>query len=129
SDGDGNFVGQKFDFAGEPILARSGRSSNLGRAYINNDAENLYLGFASVMLYGDGTVMVFIESPHQPGVTNLLGLGNGRIDPRGQGVDGLDFLENLSFTNFAPSICCILGDEFADGQYRDFKRHESRFNT
>src|SRR5437588_9445113 len=31
-----------------------------------------------------------------PGVANLIGLGNGIIDPWRQGVDGLDFLENRS---------------------------------
>ena len=70
---------------------------------MNNDDANLYTGFAGVMLYGDQTIALFIESPHQPGVSNLVGLGNGKIDPRSQGVDGLDFLKNLSFTNFAPS--------------------------
>jgi hypothetical protein len=127
NDRDGNIIGQKFDFAGGPILTRSGRSSNLGRVYVNNDGASLYIGFAGVMLYSDSTVMLFIESPRQPGVTNLVGLGNARVDPRSQGVDGLDFLENLSFTNFAPSIGCVLGDEFADGQARDFRRPEARF--
>jgi hypothetical protein len=129
NDGDGNITGQKFDFAGAPIFSRAGRSSNLGRVYVNNDAANLYVGLQGVILYGDSTVMLFVESPRQPGVTNLAGLGNGRIDARAQGADGLDFLESLSFTTFAPSIGCILGDEFADRQSRDFRRGDARFNT
>ncbi|HKS38252.1 MAG TPA: hypothetical protein VJW76_13735, partial [Verrucomicrobiae bacterium] len=56
------------------------------------------------------------------GVTNLAGVGNGRVDPDAEGADGLDFLQNLSFTNFAPTIGCILGDEFGDYPYRYFNR-------
>src|SRR5207248_9998583 len=37
--------------------------------------------------------------------------------------------ENVAFTNFTPAIGCLLGDEFADGQYRDFRRLGARFNT
>jgi hypothetical protein len=122
NDGDGNITGQIFDFAGEPLLPRSGRWSNLGRVYVNNDDSDLFIGFENVMIYGDSTILLFIESARQKGVTNLVGLGNGIVDPHGEGVDGLDFLENVSFTNFAPSVGCILGDEFADGQLRDFKR-------
>ena len=50
------------------------------------------------------------------------------MDPAGQGADGLDFLSNLSFTNFAPSIGCILGDEFGDGQFRSFLRTNLALN-
>src|SRR5262249_44819183 len=53
---------------------------------------------------------------------SMVGLGNGLVDPEGQGADGLDFLENLSFTNFSPSIACLLGDEKADGQFRSYAR-------
>jgi hypothetical protein len=52
----------------------------------------------------------------------MAGLGNGTLDPEGQGADGLDCLENLSFTNFTPAIGCILGDEYGDGQFRSFLR-------
>jgi hypothetical protein len=129
NDGDGNILGQRFDFAGKPLLARAGRSSNLGRVYVNNDNSDLYIGFESVMIYDDQTVYLFIESSRQPGVTNLAGLGNGIIDPRREGADGLDFLENVGFTNFHPSIGCILGDEYGDGQFRNFKRAAARLNT
>ena len=129
NDGDGNVTGQMFDFAGEPLLTRSGQWSNLGRVYVNNDESNLFIGLENVMIYPDSIVLLFIESPHTPGRTNLVGLGNGTIDPRHEGVDGLDFLENLWFTNFTPSIACLLGDEFGDGQFRDFRRPAARYAT
>jgi hypothetical protein len=52
----------------------------------------------------------------------MAGLGNGLIDPTTQGADGLDCLENLSFTNFVPAIGCILGDEFGDRTTNSFTR-------
>ena len=129
TDGDGNIPGQIFDFAGGPLVTRAGQWSNLGHVYVNNDDSHLFIGFDSVMIYPDSTIVLFIESPGLPGVTNLTGLGNGIVDPWREGTDGLDFLENVSFTNFAPSIACLLGDEFADGQYRDFRRFGARVNT
>ena len=54
-------------------------------------------------------------------MTNLFPIGNGKLDATGEGADGLDFLGNLSFSNFAPSIGCILGDEYADFQARSFR--------
>jgi len=127
-DGDGNIHGQRFDFVGSGIPTLPGRFSNLGRVYVNNDARNLYVGFERVMIYGDNNLFLFIESPRLSGVTNLIGIGNGMADPDGQGADGLDFLENLSFTNFAPAIGCILGDEYGDYQYRFFKRSSLALN-
>ncbi len=127
-DGDGNSAGQNFDFIGLPIYPRSGRFSNLGQVYVNNDATNLYIGFAQVMMYRGNNVFLFIESPRQSGVGSMAGVGNGFVDPEGQGADGLDCLENLSFTNFAPSIGCLLGDEYADGQYRSFVRSNLALN-
>jgi hypothetical protein len=44
----------------------------------------------------------------------MQSVGNGMVDPAGEGADGLDFLSNLSFTNFSPVVGMILGDEFAD---------------
>ncbi len=120
-DGHGNINGQTFDFAGDPIPTYPGDYSNLGQVYVNNDTTNLFIGFKQSMLYSSNNIFLFIESPHLAGVTNLVGLGNGIPDTT-QGVDGLDFLENLSFTNFTPSIACLLGDEFADGQFRNFLR-------
>jgi hypothetical protein len=129
NDGDGNVTGQTFDFAGAPIPALSGEWSNLGEVFANNDSTNLYLGFKSCMINADANIFLFVESPRLAGVTTMAGLGNGIADPDGQGADGLDFLENLSFTNFAPGLACILGDEFADGQYRSFQRPGLALNT
>jgi len=121
NDGHGNINGQTFDFVGTPILTMPGKFSNLGRVYVNNDFTNLFIGFDQAMFYSNHNVFLFIETPGKPGVTNLIGLGNG-IPDGAEGVDGLDFLENLSFTNFAPAVACLLGDEFADGQFRNFSR-------
>ena len=54
----------------------------------------------------------------------MNGLGNGLVqfDNTSEGVDGLDFLQNLSFTNFKPSVAAILGDERADAQSRHAAR-------
>jgi hypothetical protein len=126
-DGYGNIAGQTFDFVGSPIPALAGNFSNLGRVYVNNDATNLFIGFEQSAFYSNSTVFLFIESPRLNGVTNLIGLGNGVAD-NVQGVDGLDFLENLSFTNFSPSVACLLGDEYADAQSRTFRRRGSCFH-
>ena len=52
----------------------------------------------------------------------MAGVGNGIADHFLMGADGLDCLENLSFAGFAPSVGCILGDEFADGQFPSYSR-------
>ncbi len=121
-DGDGNLAGQRLDFVGEPIPTATGAFSNLGRVWVNQDHDHLYVGFEQVEIPGDGNVFLFVESPGLAGVTSLAGLGNGVVDPGGEGVDGLDFLENLAFQNFEPGIACVLGDEYADGQFRSFLR-------
>jgi 3',5'-cyclic AMP phosphodiesterase CpdA len=121
-DADGNITGQRFDFVGTPIPTLAGQFSNLGQGYVNNDRTHLYLGIEQSMIRPDNNIFLFIETPRQTGITNLLYVGNGLVDPGGEGADGLDFLDNLSFTNFAPSIGCILGDEFADAQARSFAR-------
>ncbi len=122
NDGDGNLEGQTFDLAGAGIPALAGQLSNLGQLYVNNDGTHLYLGLKSVMIGADQNVFVFLEAPHLPGVVTMAGLGNGQADPQGEGADGLDFLENLAFTNFTPGIACLLGDEWADTQSRSFVR-------
>ena len=122
NDGDGNINGQTFDFLGPPIPTIPGDYSNLGRVYVNHDFTNLYVGFEQTMIHENNNIFLFIQSPRLAGVTNLVGLGNGLIDPDLEGVDGLDFLENLSFTNFTPGVAAILGDEFGDGQLRSFAR-------
>jgi hypothetical protein len=128
NDGHGNIIGQTFDFVGTPILTMPGKFSNLGRIYVNNDFTNLFIGFDQAMFYSNNNVFLFIETPGKSGVTNLIGLGNGIADTV-EGVDGLDFLENLSFTNFSPSVACLLGDEFADGQSRNFTRPGMELNV
>ena len=128
-DGDGNRISQRFDFAGRPIPALAGQFSNLGRVYVNNDQVNLYLGIEQAMIGYADTIFMFIEAPAMPGIATMAGLGNGIVDPQGQGADGLDFLENLSFANFTPAVACLVGDEFADGQSRGFGRLGARWNT
>jgi hypothetical protein len=127
-DGHGNINGQTFDFVGTAIATLPGDFSNLGRAYVNNDATNLFIGFEQTMFYSSNNIFLFIESPRQHGVSNLIGLGDGTANTA-QGVDGLDFLENLGFTNFAPSVACLLGDEYADGQARHFARPGLNMNV
>lgn len=119
---DGNITGQTFDLIGPAIPSRHGLFSNPGELYVNNDSANLYLGIRGAMFYGNNNLFLFIESPRQNGVNTMAGLGNGIVDPGGQGVDGLDCLENLSFTEFSPNIACVLGDETADGHARSFSR-------
>ena len=119
---------QTFDFIGPPLCPRAGQFSNLGRVYVNNDATNLYLGLEQVMTYAGNNVFLFLESPRLTGVSSMRGVGNGISDPAGEGADGLDCLENLSFTNFTPSIGCLLGDEYADGQFRSFARSNLALN-
>src|SRR6266542_2562534 len=128
-DGDGNIHGQNFDFVGAPIPTLPGEFSNPGRVYVNNDSRHLYLGFEQAMMYGDNNIFLFIDSPRLTGVTNMAGIGNGIVDPDGQGADGLDCLENLVFTNFTPAVGCILGDEFADTPYRYFVRPNLALNV
>ena len=55
----------------------AGQFSNLGRAFVNNDATNLYVGMDRVMIYGNNNIFLFLESPRLPGVTNLQAVGNG----------------------------------------------------
>jgi hypothetical protein len=129
NDGDGNITGQTFDLVGTPIPALSGEFSDLGQVFVNNDGANLYIGLKACAINSDANIFLFIESPRLAGVTNLAGLGNGMVDPADQGADGLDFLENLSFTNFTPGLACILGDEFADGQFRSWQRPALALNT
>ena len=96
-DGHGNINGQTFDFTGTPIPTLAGDFSNLGRVYVNNDATTLFIGFEQAMIYSDANIFLFIESPRQDGVTSLVELGDGQAGTA-EGVDGLDFLENLSLS-------------------------------
>ncbi|MCF7708434.1 MAG: thrombospondin type 3 repeat-containing protein, partial [Verrucomicrobia bacterium] len=128
-DGDGNIAGQMFDFAGPGIPAISGESSNPGEYYFNYDQYEFFVGIKNVSIFPGQTLFLFIgaEAPNE--VCSLEGLGNDVIDPEGQGADGLDFLEHLVFTNFMPMVGCILGDETADGTYRDFDSRGASINT
>jgi hypothetical protein len=117
-----------FDFAGDAIPTFPGKFSNLGRAYVNNDQTNLYIGFERVMMHPDNNVFLLVGSSRQAGLANLADLGNGVIDPDAQGADGLDFLANLSFRNFYPSVGCILGDAHASGQFRSYTRTNLALN-
>ncbi len=128
TDGDGNILGQRFDFAGDPVPSVSGDSSNLGRCYVNNDDAFLYVGLEQTMISDRSSIFLFIETPRLTGMTNLIQAGNGQIDPGWQGADGLDLLD-LNFKDFTPSIGLILGDELADGTMRSFARPNSGLNT
>lgn len=122
NDGDGNISGQSFDFDGTPIGGSFGRFSSPGQLYVNHDGTNLYFGLNEVMLQPAQELLLFIEVPGVPGVTSMQSIGNGIEDPYGEGADALDFLGNLAFTNFTPSIAAILGDEYADAPYRYLRR-------
>jgi hypothetical protein len=127
ADGDGNEFGQRFALAGEGWPALAGEASNLGRLFVNHDRTHLYLGLAQSMIRPDQTIYLFLEVPGMPGVSTLRGLGNGKLDPAGEGADGLDLLGQLEFEGFTPSFALLLGDEFADGQDRGHRRPAAGF--
>ena len=129
NDNDGNINGQRFDFIGKPILGRHGKFSNPGWCYVNNDSTNLYIGFASTLLYPNQTFLLFLDSPRLPGTEEMGTIGNWVLDPDGEGADGLDTLKNIVFSGFAPSVGCILGDEFGDRTTNSFVRSGLAFNT
>ena len=118
----GNLNGQTFDLIGEPIPAVNGTSANLGQVRVHNDRTHLYVGFEQAMIGSSQNIFLFIDSPRQSGVADLAGLGDGKVGFNGEGADGLDYLQNLTFTNFKPSVAAILGDERADKQSRHFGR-------
>ncbi len=128
NDEDGNIQGQMFDFVGAGIPARAGEWSNLGTLHVNNDGTNLYLGFRDVMIQNASDIYVLIDVPTLAGVSNLIGLGDG-LSGAPEGLDALDFAENLQFTNFSPSIVAIVGDETADGTFPRFSRPNTVFET
>ena len=69
-------------------------------------------------------VFLFIDPLKESGVNSLKGLGDGilQFTPNNEGADGLDFLENIIFKDFSPSVGAILGDEKSDSQSRNFAR-------
>jgi hypothetical protein len=117
-----NVPGEAFDFVGQPLMAPMGLFSSAGRIFVNNDRENLYIGFDEVMLRAGEELFLFIEAPGVAGTNSLRNLGDGLANPEGEAVDGLDFLANLSFENFNPSIGVVLGDEWGDEPSRTFLR-------
>lgn len=122
-DGDGNVTGQMFEFMDAPVIPSfSGRDANLGNLRVKMDGANLYLGFERLTLSPRSDAYLFLEVPGLAGVNSLAGLGNGILDPDGQGIDALDIVENLGFTNFQPSVAVVFGDEYADGTVRNFRR-------
>lgn len=127
-DEDGNINGQTFDFMGPGIPTRAGEWSNLGTLHVNNDGTNLYLGLRDVMIHNTSDIYVLIDVPTLVGVSNLIGLGDG-ISGTPEGLDALDFAENLVFTNFSPSIVAVVGDEAADGAFPRFRRPNALFET
>jgi hypothetical protein len=129
NDLDGNFFGQAFNFIGEPIFGPMGLFTSAGRLFVNNDFHQLYLGFDQVMLRAGEELFLFLEMPTLVGRSNLANLGNGLIDPDDEGADGLDFLSNLAFENFSPSVGVILGDEYGDYPSRGFLRAGQQLST
>ena len=129
NDLDGNFTGQVFDLAGEPIFGPMGSFSSAGRLFVNNDSHQLYLGLDQVMLRAGEELFLFLEVPTLAGRSALTNLGNGLIDPGNEGADGLDFLSNLAFENFSPSVGIILGDEYGDFPERNFLRAGQQLST
>lgn len=128
-DEDGNVIGQMWDARWElrepevyAVPATTGIFSNLGRLRCAWDRTNLYFGVDRLMLPPGVEAALFLEVPNQAGVGALNGLGNARLDPGEEGVDGLDALWPMRFENFNPSIVMLFGDEFADGTQRDFLR-------
>ncbi|MEE2615350.1 MAG: metallophosphoesterase [Verrucomicrobiota bacterium] len=124
NDKHGNIFGQEFDFIGEPIPCIIGNSANLGQVRVNNDSTHLYIGFEQTMIRPNQNVFLFIDPLKESGVNSLKGLGDGilQFTSSSEGADGLDFLENLTFENFNPSVAAILGDEKSDTQSRNFAR-------
>jgi predicted phosphodiesterase len=125
---DGNIPGQKLDFRGTPVPAKSGKNACPGRLWVNNDDYNLYVGLDQVAISGSQNILLFVQYGDTGGRTGMSGLGDGIYNPDAEGAEALDALENLGFTNFAPSIGCILGDQFADGQFRAHGRTNNIFS-
>lgn len=122
-DGDGNRVGQRFDFTGEPIPGVAGQFSNPGRLWVNADDFHLHLGIEQMGIPEGDDLILFIGVEGRPGATTLAGLGNGLPPPDAEGANALDLLENLNFApGFEPTLALVLGDEYADGTDRHFVR-------
>ncbi|MCP5517226.1 MAG: metallophosphoesterase family protein [Verrucomicrobiales bacterium] len=116
-DGDGNFAGQKFDFAGEGLAGVAGAFASPGRLRVNVDSRNLYVGVEELALPEGDDLLLFLGVPGGDGVAVLDGLDSG------DGPLSLGRLANLGFApGFRPAVGCVLGDEFADATDRRFER-------
>jgi len=124
SDGDGNITGQKFDFAGQPIPGLPGKQSSAGRLFVNNDGENLYLGFDELALRSGDELFVFVQTP------GLSGVPQGASVPHFEGSENsLNYLGNLVFTNMTPALGLVLGDDYGDAFSSTFVRAGSSNQT
>ncbi len=110
NDGDGNIIGQHFDFTGAPLVANLGSYSHGGTLNVHNDLNYLYLGFQSVSLPDDGALMVFLGTENEAG---------------DEAKDELSFLKDLHFENWKPQLIGVLGDEYADSTQSIFDRSSS----
>jgi hypothetical protein len=126
SDATGNILGQTFGFSGPSLATRAGLWGNLGRIHVRNDGFFVYLGLEQAVLHDNQVIALFLENPAAPGVADIAPLGNNQMDGD---MDGLDLLGKLAFKNFQPSIACLLGDELADANLRNFKRPQMRWAT
>ncbi len=121
---DGNISGQSFDFAGDPIGGKVGQYSSTGRLFLNSDHRNLYIGLDEVMLHAGDELFLFLETPGVTGITNMASLATA------PGItNSLQTLGGLAFTQFAPGIGLVLGDEYGDGGFTNFVRAGSSNNT
>ncbi|MBL9134224.1 MAG: metallophosphoesterase [Verrucomicrobiales bacterium] len=117
---DGNVVGERFDFVGAGYCSVAGRSSNLGRLWINDELDRIHIGLRDVMLWPGQTVALFLASPRLgTGVSNLVGIGRDSGHPLGR--------LGLRFEGFTPQYVLLLGDEFADGLDPNFVRPPATF--
>lgn len=124
----GNIPGQTFDFFEPSIRTCAGVWANLGRVHVMNDRDFLYVGLEQAAIHENQVIALFVDNPAVPGITDLGPLGNNQLDgTNGEGVDALDMLQKLAFKNFRPSVGCLLGDEFGDGNFRNYQRPRMRW--
>ncbi|MCC6234544.1 MAG: metallophosphoesterase [Verrucomicrobiales bacterium] len=114
SNGDGNWIGERFDLVGGEWTSVPGVRANLGRLLVNEDAEFIHLGVRDAMVWADQTVVLWIGSPRQAGVTNLADVGTASRHPLAD--------LGLTFDGFQPCWVALLGDEWADGTSAGFGR-------
>lgn len=117
---DGNVSGERFDFIGAGFSSVSGRSSNLGRLWVNDDFSSIHVGLREAMLWPGQTLALFVGSTRlSGGITNLIGVGRNRAHALGA--------LPLQFEGFQPQWVILLGDEWADGVDTQFVRPPADF--